>query len=48
MSETDIRFWLEIAFWALLVGSVLNGERLARKHDREFWEREVGGRGDGS
>ncbi len=35
MSEENIRLWLEVGFWALLVGGILNGQRLMHKRDRE-------------
>lgn len=34
----SVRDWLEVAFWALLIGGVLNGERLRRKRDRKSKE----------
>ncbi len=35
MTEQSIRFWLEVGFWALLIGGILNGQRLMHKRDCE-------------
>ena len=42
----DIRFFLEIGFWVLIVAGIANGERLSRKYAREFYEKEQRGRDD--